>query len=76
MVDDIAVIGVGDYETAPFFDPPLSCVGVSRSQFGEAAGRLLLQRLANSEAARERLELPVQTVLRESTGHEGDVRRV
>jgi LacI family transcriptional regulator len=67
--DDIAIIGVGDYETAPFFDPPMSCVGVSRSQFGEAASRLLLQRLASPDAERERLELPVQVVLRESTGH-------
>ena len=67
--DDIAVIGVGDYETAPFFDPPLSSVGVSRSQFGEASSRLLLELLARPGDERVRVELPVQTVLRESTGH-------
>ena len=58
-----------DYETAPYFDPPLTCVGVPRVDFGEAASRMLLERLANPDAPRERQELPVQVVLRASTGH-------
>ncbi len=69
--DDIALVGVGDYETAPFFDPPLTCVGVPRAEFGAAAAGLLLQRLANPGATCERQDLPVQVVLRESTGHGG-----
>ncbi len=43
--DDIAVIGVGDYDISPYFDPPLSTVGVPHSELGRAAARLLLERL-------------------------------
>ena len=66
--DDIAVVGVGDYEIAPFFDPPLTCVGVSRSQIGEAASRLLLRQLEQGGEEPVRAEIPVETVLRESSG--------
>ncbi|MES2697902.1 MAG: LacI family DNA-binding transcriptional regulator [Verrucomicrobiota bacterium] len=66
--DDIAMVGVGDNEISPFFDPPLTVVGVSRSRIGEEASRLLLRQLERKEET-GRIELPVETILRESTGH-------
>ncbi|MSU52598.1 MAG: LacI family transcriptional regulator [Opitutaceae bacterium] len=65
---DIAIVGVGDNEIAPFFDPPLSVVGVSRSRIGEEASRLLLRQLERKDELGSRIEIPVETILRESTG--------
>jgi LacI family transcriptional regulator len=67
--DDIAVIGVGDYDISKFFDPPLSCVGVPHSELGRSAARLLLQRLRRSDLAVNRVELGFEQHLRASTGH-------
>ena len=67
--DDIAIIGVGDNEISPFFDPPLSVIGVSRTRIGNEASRLLLRQLDRAEQPGGRVELPVETILRESTGH-------
>ncbi|MBL9207437.1 MAG: LacI family DNA-binding transcriptional regulator [Opitutaceae bacterium] len=67
--DDIAVIGVGDYDISRFFSPPLSCVGVPHSELGRSAARLLLQRLRRSDLAVERVELSFAQHLRASTGH-------
>jgi len=68
--DDIAVVGVGDYESSPFFDPPLTSVGVLRQQVGWEASQMLLRMLGQTGGAQpERIETPVHTVLRESTGH-------
>ncbi|MSU72960.1 MAG: LacI family transcriptional regulator [Opitutus sp.] len=68
--DDIAVLGVGDYENSPYFDPPLSSVGVLRQQVGWQASQLLLRMLGEPGSLEpERFETPVEIVLRESTGH-------
>lgn len=64
---DVAVIGVGDYEITPFFDPPLSVIGVSRQQIGDEASELLLRQLNGSSRQPEQIAIPVQTTLREST---------
>ncbi len=39
------MIGVGDYDIAPFFDPPLSSVGVSHKELAEQASQLLFRQL-------------------------------
>lgn len=65
--NDIAVIGVGDYDISQYFDPPLSCVGVPHSELGRAAARLLLQRL-RSPGEPEVIELDIEEHLRASTG--------
>lgn len=67
---DVAVVGVGDYEISAFFDPPLSCVGVSHEQLAREAGHLLLTQLSQRAGpGRQQLTIPVVEVLRASTGH-------
>ena len=65
---DVAVIGVGDYDIAPFFDPPLSCVGVSHQELAEQAATLLLQQLARGRESGRTVEVPLLESLRASTG--------
>lgn len=64
---DIAVIGVGDYDISPYFDPPLSTVGVPHSELGRAAARLLLQQLRNPGLPRPGTHLDMVQHLRAST---------
>jgi LacI family transcriptional regulator len=66
---DISVVGVGDYENAPYFDPPLTCVGVSRDEIGARASQLLLHLLDQTQTEPARVQIPLRTVLRQSTGH-------
>ena len=64
---DIAVVGIGDHEISPFFDPPLSSVGVSHSELAHAAARMLLRRIGQPKRGSVRLTVPVVERLREST---------
>lgn len=68
---DISVLGVGDYEIAPFFDPPLSAIGPSHKELAAQASRLLFQQLLGTgprasaftplrESLRESLHLPLR----------------
>lgn len=66
---DLAVIGVGDYDIAPFFDPPLSCVGVSHRELAEQASALLLQQLARGAELGRTVAVRLVEALRASTGH-------
>lgn len=66
---DVAVIGTGDYEIAPFFDPPLSSVGVSHEEFARHAAALLLRQLGRGARPGETEVVPVRHVLRTSSGH-------
>lgn len=65
---DIAIIGVGDYDIAPFFDPPLSSVGVSHKELAEQASQLLFQQLTG-KAVPERVSVPTLEILRDSSDH-------
>jgi LacI family transcriptional regulator len=65
---DIAVVGVGDYDISAFFDPPLSVVGVLRSELGKEASRLLMRQLEAPGLPPLKVEIPVQSVMRASTG--------
>lgn len=65
---DIAVIGVGDYQTSSFMDPPLSCIGVAHAQLAELASRQLIRQLLG-DTARETVHAPTVEALRASTGH-------
>jgi LacI family transcriptional regulator len=65
---DIAVIGIGDYEIAPFFDPPLSSVGVSHQELARHASNLLLRQLGRGGKAGETMVVPVVNVTRASSG--------
>ena len=66
---DVAVVGVGDYEISPFFDPPLTSVGVSHQALAEEASRLLLLQLGGVGAARPTVTVPLAETLRASSGH-------
>lgn len=65
---DIAVVGVGDYDISAFFDPPLSVVGVQRSELGKEASRLLMRQLEEPGLPPLKVEIPVESVMRASTG--------
>jgi len=66
---DMAVMGVGDYDISPFFDPPLSCVGVSHRELAEQASALLLQQLARGAEPGRTVAVPLVEALRASSGH-------
>ena len=65
----MAVMGVGDCEISPFFDPPLTSVGVSHQALAEEASRLLLQQLGDDGAALPTVTVPLAETLRASSGH-------
>ena len=68
--DDIAVLGIGDYENSRFFDPPLSTIGAIQHQLGLEASRLLVTMLRGPTSSEVlQLEVPAEIMLRESTGH-------
>jgi LacI family transcriptional regulator len=66
---DIAVVGTGDYEIAPFFDPPLSSVGVSHQELARHASNLLLRQLGRGAKTGETIVVPVVSVIRASSGN-------
>jgi LacI family transcriptional regulator len=68
---DIAVVGVGDYDISPFFDPPLTAVGASQQELAENCVAMIARQLAQPGRRHfEQMTIPVKTVLRESTGHQ------
>ncbi|WP_232767751.1 LacI family DNA-binding transcriptional regulator [Geminisphaera colitermitum] len=66
---NVAVIGVGDYQVAPFFDPPLSCIGVSHTELAELASRQLIKSLTTPDSPPETIHAALLENLRGSTGH-------
>ena len=68
IAKDIVVIGVGDYEIAPFFDPPLSCVGVSHKELAREASQLLLRQFERPAPAPAVMQIPIVEILRASCG--------
>lgn len=69
--EDVAVLGAGDYEIAPYFDPPLSSVGVSHRDLALRASELLFEQLTQVGVApaRAQIAMPVVETLRVSSGH-------
>ena len=61
-------MGVGDYDISAFFDPPLSVVGGQRSELGKEASRLLMRQLEEPGLPPLKVEIPVQSIMRASTG--------
>jgi LacI family transcriptional regulator len=60
-------VGFDDIALAEHFDPPLTTVRLPARALGEAAGRILLDRLAGHVVA-SRTILPTELIVRESTG--------
>lgn len=64
--DDVSVVGFDDIRLAAFFDPPLTTVRLPAFELGQAAGRALLERVADP-AATGRVLLPTDLIVRAST---------
>lgn len=56
---DVAVMGVGDFDSGPYFDPPLASVGVCHRALANKASELLLEQLVHPGAPCRHVSLPV-----------------
>lgn len=70
--DDVSVVGFDDLDMAAHFVPALTTVHQPRPEIGQAAARLLLERMRMDPAERTafpgpRLVLPTELVVRETT---------
>ncbi|MEA2512357.1 MAG: hypothetical protein QOJ59_1844 [Thermomicrobiales bacterium] len=65
---DCAIVGCDDIDLARHIVPSLTTVRISFERSGETAVRLLLDQIASREPAPERLILPVELVVRASSG--------
>ncbi len=63
---DISIVGFDDIPLAAYFDPPLTTVRLPAFELGQAAGRALLDRIAEREIAARTL-LRTELVIRSST---------
>ena len=68
--DQVSVVGFDDIPLAAYFDPPLTTVRLPAFELGQAAGRALLDRIAEPSAARRTL-LPTELIVRASTAPPG-----
>lgn len=66
--EDVSVIGCDDVELAPYATPPVITVRISFEAIGGAAPRLLLGRLSDPNTVPGRVAIPVELVVRGSTG--------
>ena len=64
--DDVSVVGFDDIALAAYFDPPLTTVRLPAFELGQAAGRALLDRIADRAVALRTL-LPAELIVRGST---------
>jgi DNA-binding LacI/PurR family transcriptional regulator len=64
--DDVSVVGFDDIALAAYFDPPLTTVRLPAFELGQAAGRALLDRIADRAVA-VRTVLPTELIVRGST---------
>jgi LacI family transcriptional regulator len=65
--DDVAVVGIGDYEASPFYDPPLTSIGAPPDVICNAVSDLLRDQLEDASTPPRFIELPPSVQLREST---------
>ena len=66
--DDLAVVGFDDIQLAELVDPPLTTVRQDSVGIGVAAGRALVEQIENPDVTPPVLTLPVQLVVRASSG--------
>lgn len=64
---DISVIGFDDLDLGPLLDPPYTVIDRPTIRQGEAAARLMLERLDNPTRPQQSVVLPVHLVVRAST---------
>jgi LacI family transcriptional regulator len=63
----LSVVGIDNLEMAAHLSPALTTVHVPTARIGEAAARMMLARLRREASAR-RIELPIELVVRQSSG--------
>jgi DNA-binding LacI/PurR family transcriptional regulator len=63
---DVSVVGFDDIPLAAYFDPPLTTVRLPAYELGQAAGRALLDRIAERSIPSRTL-LPTELIVRGST---------
>jgi LacI family transcriptional regulator len=63
---DVSIVGFDDIALAAYFDPPLTTVRLPAFELGQAAGRALLEQIAES-AMSHRTLLPTELIVRGST---------
>jgi LacI family transcriptional regulator len=66
--EDMSVVGVDDMPWQVATRPPLTCVAQPTYDIGATAARLLMARLADPGRAAQRVELPTELIVRESSG--------
>jgi LacI family transcriptional regulator len=66
---DIAMVGVGDNPASQYIDPPLTCFESASEAQNEAAANLLIDLVNGVPPRRLQDDVPVTSILRESTGH-------
>jgi LacI family transcriptional regulator len=64
--NDVSIVGFDDIPLAAYFDPPLTTVRLPAFELGQAAGRALLERIAD-RAVPLRTLLPTELIVRAST---------
>ena len=64
--DDVSIVGFDDIPLAAYFDPPLTTVRLPAFELGQAAGRALLERIAERTISHRTL-LPIELIERAST---------
>lgn len=64
--DDVSVVGFDDIPLAAYFDPPLTTVRLPAFELGQAAGRALLDRIAD-RLVPDRTLLATELIIRAST---------
>jgi LacI family transcriptional regulator len=71
--DDVAVIGFDDIEIAPLVSPALTTIRQDKVGLGLAAARALVEQIENPDVTPPVLTLPVELVVRASSGSEKGV---
>ncbi|MDE1996740.1 MAG: LacI family DNA-binding transcriptional regulator [Rhizobiaceae bacterium] len=66
--NDIAILGIDDFEWADYFEPRLTLVAQPCDEIGRRAADLLIKRISNGRAPRQTLRLPPTLRVRESCG--------
>lgn len=64
---DISVVGFDDLDEASYMQPPLTTVRIDQPFLGEAAGRLLLNRINDGAMPRQVVTIPSQLIVRDTS---------
>jgi LacI family transcriptional regulator len=67
---DLAVVGFDDIQLASLVDPPLTTIRQDRVGLGQATARALIEQIENPETIPAALTLPVELVVRKSSGEQ------